>query len=412
VALLKLVFCSTLAIGSLLLIWFAFGKPWEIKMYKRSVTYGICCKFFICLAIYILWPELNEDSDAALYYLPQTLEFMSWKVPYKDFQSSYSLLFHPLLSVPLLLWRSVGSIVLTMLVAETGMIIIYLRHCSQRNYDNAWRTVFLYCFSPISFYWVAMVGYNGPIISFFWMLGLIMADKRKPILSGISAAFAFLFSKLLAVLAWPTLMFYDRRRWTLRSLPMVLAVIFILGLLLIGVDTLLPIKREFNRYTSGNLWFLISVFIPGFNKSIASGILPIITFAVAFFIFFVKFLKRRFAGNVDNFDTAIAFVATSNLLFFILSKKTFTMYIPMALIFIIHTLTAQNKYPIRHIIPVAFLGAVTTIEPYIGMITDVRHTEYFITIPSIFGLFAIDILMVGCYVYLLFLCFKASIRQH
>ncbi len=376
----------------------------------KNFPQNIISKYLICIFVYVFWPELVQDSDAKLYYLPETLEFLSGKLPYKDFGSSYSPLFHLLLSIPLLLWKSLGSIVLTMITFETGMSYLYLRYCRNRRLSCGWRTSFLYAYSPFSYYWVTLVGYNGAIISFFVMLSLILADREKHTLSGLACTFSLLFSKLLAVLSWPGIIFFERRRWGIRALPMILIITILLCFAVFGVDILLPIKREFGRHTAGNIWFLMSTFIPGFNKSLVGNILPALLFVIIFAVFFRKFIKAQVAVNINSFNMAVAFIAATNLLFMILSKKTFTTYTLMMLIFILHTILESDKNILRYLIPMAFLGSLTTFEPYLQIITDVQYRPYFITEPLIFGLFILDLAFVGCYIYLMIFCFKASIN--
>jgi hypothetical protein len=405
-AIAKLVFCSTLATASLIAFWLVRGKSWEEKLYRNAVFILIPVKFALCIFLYTFLPELNKTSDAALYYFPQALDFLSGKIPYRDFQSCYSILFLPLLSIPILLWESIGSIVLTMLTAETVMLYIYLRRSPKPRHDRRWLTVFLYSFSPISFYWIGLVGYNGALIAFFVMWSLALLVNGKSLWSGIAAAFGFLFTKMLAILAWPALIIIKRQGLLIRAIPIILALILTLSLSAIGIDTLMPVKAEISTYTSGNLWFLISVFFPGFKNTLAWKILPIVSFSIILIPLLWKFMKRRSVDTIRDFDAAVAFIAAANLLFMILSKKTYTMYMPMMLIFIIHTLTVRSRFGPGDLISLAYLGSVTTYEMHLFMVF--RDGGESVARQIIIGLVAADMAMLLCYIYLSVICLKVS----
>ena len=51
---------------------------------------------------------------------------MAGEIPHRDFTTSYGLLFPYLLAPGLLLWRSVGAVVLTMILVETAMLAVYV----------------------------------------------------------------------------------------------------------------------------------------------------------------------------------------------------------------------------------------------------------------------------------------------
>jgi hypothetical protein len=397
----KFIFSLALAIGSLFIFWYIRGKSWEMSLYRNSVIYGTLLKFCLCLLIYSLWPSLNRGSDAALWYFPDTLRLLSGEVPYRDFKSSYSILFHPLLSLPVFLWRSLGSVVLSMLLIEVCMIFVYLYRCHKKNWGGGWAVAFLYCFSPISFYWAALTGYNGVIIAFFILLGVVFVENGIFVCAIIFTALSFLCCKLLAILSWPGIVFYNYSSRTKMILPLAILLILVTIFPLIGIDTLLPIKSEFFRTSSGNLWYLVSTAFPGLKKSLAWQALPVLSFAAIFVILFILFLRENVTDTEYRFDRAVAFIATTNLLFMILSKKSYTFYMLMTLIFIIHTIVRNNQYAISRIMPLAFLGATTTIEPYL-------YQKNQSTGQMIWLLFMLDTIIVGCYIYWTVLCFLIS----
>jgi hypothetical protein len=365
------------------------------------------------LAIYVFFPQLNQTSDAAVYYYPETIQLLSGRVPYKDFETSYSLLFHVLFVPGVLLWRSVGAIVLTVLVLETLAIGFYLSHCRTNGdevLDIGWRTVFLYTFSPISFYWT-VVGYNSPVILFFALTSLIAAEKRQHILSGAWGASGLLFSKLLMILAWPAIVLFSRCGWARRATPLLLSIVLLMTLLSIDIDVMLPIKREFLQRTSGNIWFLISVVGFASNDGLVWRFGPIVSFGVIFVAMAVLFVCKQVRKLGTKFDLAMALFAATGVLFMLLSRKSFTFYLPMILLPLIHVFLTRNSDAVLPLVALAFLGATTTIEPHMYMEISALRAPKLFTSNNVIGLFVLDMGTVICYMYFLALCCSFGLRR-
>ena len=132
----KLLFCSTLAFGSLVVLRVLQGRASEERILRALVIAITIAKFPIVLLVYHLVPNLVQGSDALLFYYPQVTSVLQGLLPYRDFASSYSPLFPYVLAPLVALWHSVGAIALTMLVFETAMLAIYLRHGRTRGFAH------------------------------------------------------------------------------------------------------------------------------------------------------------------------------------------------------------------------------------------------------------------------------------
>jgi hypothetical protein len=392
---LKVLFCVSLAVSSTAVFLLARNRPWEECFLKRAVVTASLVKFFGCVLVYVFLPSLIEHSDASNFYLPQTLELLSGKLPNKDFESSYSILFLPLLAIPVKVWPSAGSIILTMLVAETVMLILYLKRCWRCSWSGGWRVAFLYAWSPFSVYWVALSGHNGILIAFWMMLGLILAEKGRAATSGVAGAMAFLTSKLLGILAWPALAFYGKERWVRRITPMAISIALVGALAVFGMDFISPIRRELALSTTGNLWSILSKLLHLVDPTTVWPYLTTTAFTLLFVPMCIVFVRR----NKDNhhFDRMVAFAAAVNLLFLALSKKAFSYYMVMSLIFVIHTIVAHKGRLVLNLLPLTYLGAVSRFEE-IHRWDDNR----FIFMEG---------LRIASYIYLLVVCFGISIRR-
>lgn len=407
----KLIFCILLSFGSVVLLYIVRGKKQESKILKSLVILAMPIRIIGCLVVYIFWPELNQSSDAVLYYYPQTASFLSGNLPYVDFATSYSPFFHVYLALALSLWPSVGGIVMMMNLTEIIMLLLYVRRCKNRDFNRRWQVAFLYYFSPISVYWIGLAGYNGPIISLFTMIALVGAENRRNYLAGSAAVLGFLTSKLLAVLAWPAVIFFERRNWLKRMLPLtVLAIIF--GIMLaIGVNVLQPIQNEFGRYTSGNLPFIISAVFTSLQNNQKWYYVPIIVYSLLMIYFCIVRIKSEGSEIVSKFDRSVALTAISFLLFMIISRKSYTMYTPMMLVFIIHSLVSWGRESLWRYVPLALIGSVTTIEPYLQNVAGIRFQDYALNSWIMVVIFGISIVLVTCYVYLLTVSVRVMIGE-
>ncbi len=406
-ALFKTMYCVTIAVISFTLFIIAKDKTWEIKFFKRLLLGAFIFKIIACIAIYSSKLPVLSNSDASEAYLPETLKFLQGQISNLNYFSSYSILFHPILAIPVALWHSTGAIVLTMLVFEAAMIFMYLRRCERKNYEHRWRVAFLYYFSPCTFYWVALSGHNGPLISFWIMAALILAEKGKDILSGVCGALAFLTTKLLAILAWPGLVLFDTRKWPKRTMPMVLAIAATAGLALFGINKYEAVEFQFAIDSSGNLWYIISLFFHGFKESFLWKYIPLISFALVFTPMFIAFYIAQRKPDINRFNSTVAFIAATNLVFMVLSRKALTFYMVMMLVFILHTLFLDYRRIIRYVIPITYIGAITTTEMILWHNPAFSENVF----SSITGLIFLlmEFLLVGSYIYLGLACFKHAI---
>ena len=368
-------------------------------MLRTAVVGATLVKIVLVFVIYGFFPQWVTGSDATLYYYPQAQKVISGSLPYRDFATSYSPLFHALLLPLLLVWRSVGSIVLTMLAVETIMLIVYLRAFGRERPLQSWRIAFVYCTSPISVYWVGLTGYNGIVVAISVLAGLVLAHKGRSALSSVCLVLGLLFSKLLAVIGWPAVLFWDTRSLKKR-MAVVLAgtAVCYLVPLFFGFDTLMPIHREFGRGTSGNIWFLLNQVA---GADLASNriwmTLPVLCYAPLAALFVVRYFRRRARSESGDPDSAMALVAILFLSFMALSRKSYLFYFPMFFIFLVHSVFSYGGGMPRtsRMLPMLFLGAVTTLEPDLNRLMREGNQS-----PELkLALMTLDAALLGCYAY-------------
>jgi Glycosyltransferase family 87 len=398
----KLLFCSTLAFGSLVVLRMLQGRASEERILRALVIAITIAKFPIVLLVYHLVPNLVQGSDALLFYYPQVTSVLQGLLPYRDFASSYSPLFPYVLAPLVALWHSVGAIALTMLVFESAMLAVYLRHAKARGFEHRWRIAFLYAFSPMSVYWIGLTGYNGSMLAFFAVLAFVLADRGRDMRAGLSLGLGLLTTKILMGLFWPAIPFAYRRigRVALGAVG-VSALGFSIAMAL-GMDFLEPVKHEAFRESSGNLWFVLSTVLPVTAQDGAVWKwLPIVSYVLAFGALGGWFVRRRVTDE-RRFDAAMVFATLCCLFFLVLSRKSHLFYLAMMGLFILHTasLGSRDRMRIRDLIPFAILNTVMTIEPHFWhWIRDAAVRD-----PKIVrGLVAMDLVLLAGYVFYVWL---------
>lgn len=395
---------TLLSVG--IVLWIR-GRPFEDAFLRRAVVGIVLAKLAGCALLYALAPLDGIGSDATRFYLPQALRVLSGEIPLRDFATSYGPLFPYLLVPGLLLWRSPGSIVLTMLVIETAMLLVYARRNRRAGFSGGWRVMFLYSLSPLSWYWVGAVGTNGVLIGLFTALGLALAESRRDLASGVAAALGLPFSKITMVLAWPAIALFGPRGIALRALPMALVLgAALLASFTIDLDVTERAANYGHRATSGNLWFLLSSLTGVELESVAVKRLSMLALLLASGSLCLRFGVQRLSRGLEGFDSAAALVAAVHLTFMILSYKTFPWYHAGALLFAIHVLLADDRFPLRHLAPLVFLGLVAHLEPRLWMLVQPRNAG--LASGTGAALFALDLAMLSATLYWTLLCIRRA----
>jgi hypothetical protein len=120
-------------------------------------------------------------------------------------------------------------------------------------------------------------------------------------------------------------------------------------------------------------------------------------------LFFSRSSGRRGGG----FDAAAGLLATVNLIFMLLSYKTYPWYFSAFLLFVLHTLLSHREASIRELLPLMLLGSVSNLEPRLWMLVRARD-------PGLLSgtggtLFALDVAVLGAVLYWTILCLRRSL---
>jgi hypothetical protein len=396
------------ALLSVAALFWVRDRPFETAFLRNAVVGITILKLVGCVIVYAFAPLDGLRSDAQIHYLPQALRVLAGDVPYRDFTTSYGPLFSFLLAPGLLVWRSVGSIVFSMLLVEAAMLAIYALRCRRAGFSGHWRVMFLYATTPISWYWVAAVGTNSPVIAGFAMLGLALAESRRDVASGITAALGLAFSKLTMILAWPAILLFQSRGMLARGVPIAVCLGGLAALSRMDIDVAERAATYAFRATSGNLWFLLAMLGDFELNSPALKQLSMLSLLLALTPVCLLFLLGRVRGERGGFDSAAALLSCVHLIFMMLSYKTYPWYLAAFLIFTLHTLLAAGELSVRPLLPLVFLGAITHLEPQLWF--AVRERELGLDSSVTQTLFVLDIAMLAAMLYWTVLCLGRARR--
>lgn len=403
----KLTVCVVVCAAGFVVLQRVQNHVRESHLLRSGVIGMTTLKFLACILLYVIAPGRVVYSDAALYYLPETQRLLQGYLPYRDFPTSYSPLFHALLAPGVWCWNSVGSIVLTMLLFEAMTLFLYIKTAETSSHLLRWRVAFIYTTSPISYYWIGMTGYNGAIIQFFTMLSLFFIMKGKDAFTGIFAAIGLLCSKLLAGVVWPALVLVRRPGWAARVMGLAVAPVVLLGFYFAGFDVLLPLKREFGAVTSGNLWFLASTVIPALSTEGAIhwiSWIRIVSVLLMIGAVLMPSFRRVSLSPSALLDRAIAAVALSYLVILIVGPKSYPFYLAMTFLFLVHVMSTTDVVRLRRLWPLAGLGVLSILEDYLWMM--VRGTDYGLKQPLVLLLVATDLAVIACYLWIAMQCVR------
>jgi hypothetical protein len=405
---LKFPLALTTSLLSVAVLFRVQGRPFETTFLRNAVVGITILKLLGCVVIYAFGPTGGLASDAQVHYLPQALRVLSGEVPYRDFTTSYGPLFPFLLAPGLLVWRSAGSIVFTMLLVEAAMLAVYTLRCRRAGFSGHWRVSFLYVVSPISWYWVGAVGTNSVVIACFAMLSLALAEARRDVASGITAALGLAFSKLTMILAWPAIVLFQSRGMLARGIPIAVCLVGFAALSRVDVDVAERATTYAFRATSGNAWFLLSMLGSFDLNSPALKQLSMLSLLVALTPICLLFLFGRVRAGRGGFDSSAAMVSCVHLIFMMLSYKTYPWYMAAFLIFTIHVLLAEGELTLRPLIPLMFLGSITNLEPRLWM--QVRGRDLGLDSPVGATLFVLDAVVLVAMLYWTVWCLRRARR--
>lgn len=383
-----------------------------------TLTSYIALRVASYIALYIFSPVVFTGSDLVQFYYPEAKSVAQGLLPYRDFPTSYGPLFPILCSLFVRAWDSYGAVAAVTIGFEILSVGTFLwlfgsrEGTRQPDVAHLGLALYTYLFNPAAFYWSGIAGYNSGIVAFFWIAGLLLLSRGRGVSGTLVAGLSIMVGKLLGAIALPAFVLDRRVGWRgVATLSVALGAAFA-AMYVVGMDALVPLKRESLRSTSGNLWFVASAFLPLQSVPLLWNWGPIVALGSGAALLALR--ASRVSRGQLTLPRLIGLVSALNLLFLLLSKKTYPHYAPMSLLFVSYVLSRWDIVHRSAIALMAIASAALIFEPGIW---NALGQPQFLSI-SLAGprhglavlLLAVDLGVCSLYAYLLWASAKLSLE--
>jgi len=272
--------------------------------------------------------KIPPQGDVADYYYPEACNALHGLLPNQDYHSSYSHCFSFIAALPVLCWHSPKSLILFAILLELGALPLWIS-IGEAIFGRvaSYQATLLYVFNPLCLVNTAVFGTNQVWLAFFLALALYAQVRKNTFLSGLALGAGLMAVKILGALFIPALAMAapKKLRWAAGFL---LPVCLVIGAgLLLGMDVLLPLKTESHRHTSGNLPFLLS--LAGVHPT--AGWLHWLSYLVLTIVLILLFAQVYRQRLHTDLRAVMYSLALTMFLFMLISSKSFTGYLVIAL---------------------------------------------------------------------------------
>lgn len=370
---------------------------------------------------YIALGDLTRYSDLVIYYFPEARLVAHGQIPYRDFPSSYGFLFPYLAGALLPIWETRAAVALMIIFCEIAAVVLFARSLAHREAaadESLRRTLALYLVNPASWYWSGMLGYNSAVVLLFWVLAFVTLTARRYGTSLLALVGSVVAGKVLGALAIPVWLADPRRRVSALAGTAAMGAIVLAASASVGIDMLIPLRREGGQSTPANLWYLASAWVPFSNEQLIWRVGPPGLFLAGAVLFAVVLVMRW--TRPPSAAQLCAAISGIGWLFMIVSKKSYPHYVPMFLLFTHFALSApsrQQRASAAVLAPMvlAIMGAIGLVEPGVwnalGQPPLLTPTFDGATASSWLVLITADVALIGGGLYVGTLCFQRAIAE-
>lgn len=365
------------------------------------------------VALYLLGPQ-EPTSDVPAYYLPVARAVLSGQVPFRDFVSSYAPLF-PYVGAALVFFWDSGK-VFALFDIGLNVVTLLLWHWSARTrFDRQTTRCSTILFASCGHVIVqGLLGTNQSWIAVALAASVLLIIRDRSAAAGVTQAIVACTTKVLAHLFWPVLWICapHRSRWLMAAVVPTAAVYLLFVSLGAGPNLLHPLEYEANRMSSGNLLYILDPFLgaTGLSERLISNGLTATALAIALGWLFACGRRIPARRRPELLPAALALVGLTLMIF---SKKSFTGY----LIFVMYPLvlmlmgsrsdmtrsTTRSRIGFLLIFNVLLVAEPSLWFHLKGFNRSLRSWIAADGVPVAAGFACLDLVLVGCYVYLAWL---------
>ncbi len=292
-----------------------------------SLFYVITRVVFTLLMFYIL--DRKGPGDLLDVFYPEASLSKQGYLIYNDFDSSYSILFPYLLSLPLFLWDNPLSIVFLFIIFEILTLLISIKFIVGEFKIEKKSFLWFFIFCPLNILFTVYYIQDEILVAFFMVLAFTLILKRKELPAIIVLILGFYFTKIISIYFFlPLLISLNKKYVTVFLAGITLPNLF---LYLIGIDILFPLREVGFQAIGPNIWAMIGMIGIDTSANIAYLILVLLTLILVTIQVKIQPLIKIIKKN--NSDILLEFILLYTLIFMTFSRKSFSFYFLIILVF-------------------------------------------------------------------------------
>jgi hypothetical protein len=380
---------------------------------RWAVGLQLVPSLLLFLALYVLGQQ-EPTSDVPAYYLPVARAALRGQVPFRDFISSYAPLF-PYVGAALVSFWDSGKVFALFDIALNALTLLLWHWSARARFDQHTTRCSTILFASCGHVIVqGLLGTNQSWIAAALAASVLLIVRDRSAAAGVVQAVAACTTKVLAHLFWPVLWICAPRRaqWLIAAVMPTLAVYVLFVSLGAGPNLLHPLQYEANRMSSGNLLYLLDLFLgaTGPSERLISDALTATALAVTLGWLFVRTRHIPAQRRPNMLPAALALVGLTLMIF---SKKSFTGYLifvmyPLVLMLVVsrpRTGRIQMRPRVGFLL---IFNALLAAEPSLwfhlnGFNRSLRAWMAADDGRDAAGFICLDLVLLGCYVYLAWL---------
>ena len=368
------------------------------------------------VVLYVLGHR-EPTSDVPAFYLPEAHAVLAGKVPFRDFVSSYAPLFSYVGAALLSLWDSGKTFALFDTALNAATLVLWhesAKVCFDQRTARAASVLFATSGHVIV---QGLLGTNQSWVAAPVAASTLMILREHAAASGLIQAIAACTTKLLTHLFWPVFWIFTprRSRWLLAAVLPTAALYLLFVSLGAGPNLLHPLQYEATLRSSGNLPYILDLFLQavGTSERVILDALAATALGVSLLWLFLRTRTIAAGPRATLLPGALALVGLTLMIF---SKKSFTGYIVFVMYPLVSMLVAGPRSGDETTRPptaarVGFLlvfNVLLVAEPSLWFHLDGYHynlPEWLAAGGSwaAVGFVGWDLALLACYVYLAWL---------
>jgi 4-amino-4-deoxy-L-arabinose transferase and related glycosyltransferases of PMT family len=352
-----------------------------------------------------------EPQSDVMVYVDLARHVLEGNIPGKTdlVPMHYGPLFLYVVAGVLSLWNDAKAVVLLMALCEFLSFVIWLR-IGERLFGQptTTRAAVLYACAPISILSGVIAGDNDLLAGLFVSLSVVALMGGRSSWSGAMLGLSIVTSKALTILSGIPLFLSARNKpaWLMWGAVPIIAVY---GLwVLLSVDILAGFRFHGTHYSSGNLPYLLGLLGLDIGTPAVRTVVNAVGAAVVLSVAFLPVLRRR-ALPVNE---AIVLIAAANLVFMLVSAKSFPHYAAMVL-FPMTIALASHRDQTRMFALYCLYNVTTAVESsmwfrwFHGALPATVNAQMSASPGHYLTFVTVEILMLGSYALLIW-CFVST----